>query len=86
MNPIVLAIVVLVVLGLAGGIILVLASKFMAVYEDPRIAQITSVWQAPTAAAAATQAVLTTPRRSLRAKPPPTSAPPAATRPTMPST
>ena len=41
MNPIVLAIVVLVVLGLAGGIILVLASKFMAVYEDPRIAQIT---------------------------------------------
>ena len=41
MNPIVLAIVVLVVLGLAGGVILVLASKFMAVYEDPRIAQIT---------------------------------------------
>ena len=33
MNPIVLAIVVLVVLGLAGGVILVLASKFMAVYE-----------------------------------------------------
>ena len=41
MNPIVFAIVVLVVLGLAGGVILVLASKFMAVYEDPRIAQIT---------------------------------------------
>ena len=41
MNPIVLAIVVLVVLGLAGGVILVLASKFMAVYEDPRIAQVT---------------------------------------------
>ena len=34
-------VIVLVVLGLAGGIILVLASKFMAVYEDPRIAQIT---------------------------------------------
>ena len=28
-------------LGLAGGVILVLASRFMAVYEDPRIAQIT---------------------------------------------
>ena len=41
MNPIVFAIVVLVVLGLVGGFILVLASKFMAVYEDPRIAQIT---------------------------------------------
>ena len=41
MNPIVFAIVVLVVLGLIGGFILVLASKFMAVYEDPRIAQVT---------------------------------------------
>jgi len=40
MNPIVFAIVVVVVLGLAGGVILVLASKFMAVYEDPRIAQV----------------------------------------------
>ena len=28
-------------LGLVGSIVLVLASKFMAVYEDPRIAQIT---------------------------------------------
>ena len=33
MNPIVFAIVVVVVLGLAGGVILVLASKFMAVYD-----------------------------------------------------
>ena len=41
MNPIVFAILVLAALGLAGSIILVLASKFMAVYEDPRIAQIT---------------------------------------------
>ena len=41
MNSIAFAVIVLVVLGLAGGIILVLASKFMAVYEDPRIAQIT---------------------------------------------
>ena len=40
MNSIAFAVIVLVVLGLAGGIILVLASKFMAVYEDPRIAQI----------------------------------------------
>ena len=39
MNSIAFAVIVLVVLGLAGGIILVLASKFMAVYEDPRIAQ-----------------------------------------------
>ena len=41
MNSIVFAVVLLAVLGLAGGAILVLASKFMAVYEDPRIAQIT---------------------------------------------
>ena len=41
MNPILFAVIVLAVLGLAGGAILVLASKFMAVYEDPRIAQIT---------------------------------------------
>ena len=41
MNSVAFAVIVLVVLGLAGGIILVLASKFMAVYEDPRIAQIT---------------------------------------------
>ncbi len=41
MNPIILAIAVLALLGLAGSIVLVLASKFMAVYEDPRIAQIT---------------------------------------------
>ena len=41
MNPIILAVAVLAVLGLVGSIVLVLASKFMAVYEDPRIAQIT---------------------------------------------
>ena len=40
-NPIVFAVIVLGVLGLAGSLILVLASKFMAVYEDPRIAEIT---------------------------------------------
>ena len=39
MNSIAFAVIVLVVLGLAGGIILVLASKFMAVYEDPRRCQ-----------------------------------------------
>ena len=32
MNPIILAVAVLAVLGLVGSIILVLASKFMAVY------------------------------------------------------
>ena len=42
MNPIILAVAVLAVLGLAGSIILVLASKFMAVYEDPRIAEVTA--------------------------------------------
>ena len=42
MNPILFAVIVLAVLGLAGGAILVLASKFMAVYEDPRIAQVTA--------------------------------------------
>ena len=42
MNPIVLAVAVLTVLGLVGSIILVLASKFMAVYEDPRIAEVTA--------------------------------------------
>lgn len=41
MNPIVFAVIVLAILGCVGGAILVLASKFMAVYEDPRIAQIT---------------------------------------------
>ncbi|MEE0801039.1 MAG: RnfABCDGE type electron transport complex subunit B [Gemmiger sp.] len=41
MNSIAFAVIVLVLLGLAGGVILVLASKFMAVYEDPRIAQVT---------------------------------------------
>ena len=42
MNPIILAVAVLAVLGLVGSIILVLASKFMAVYEDPRIAEVTA--------------------------------------------
>ena len=42
MNPIILAVAVLAVLGLVGSIVLVLASKFMAVYEDPRIAEITA--------------------------------------------
>ena len=70
MNPIVFAIVVVVVLGLVGGVILVLASKFMAVYEDPRIAQITECLARPTAAAAAMLAVPTTPRPSLRTVPP----------------
>ena len=41
MNPILFAVIVLVVLGLVGGLILVLAAKFMAVYEDPRIAEVT---------------------------------------------
>ena len=41
-NPIVFAVIVLGVLGLAGSLILVLASKFMAVYEDPRIAEVTA--------------------------------------------
>lgn len=40
MNPILFAVIVLGVLGLAGGAILVLASRFMAVYEDPRISQV----------------------------------------------
>lgn len=42
MNPIILAVAVLAVLGLVGSIVLVLASKFMAVYEDPRIAEVTA--------------------------------------------
>ena len=41
MNGVVLAVIMLVLLGAAGGAILVLAAKFMAVYEDPRIAEIT---------------------------------------------
>lgn len=40
MNPILLAVIVLGVLGLAGGSLLVLASKFMAVQEDPRIVRV----------------------------------------------
>ena len=42
MNSIAFAVIVLVVLGLAGGIILVLGYKFMAVYSDPRIARMPS--------------------------------------------
>ena len=41
MSPVLFAVIVLGILGLAGGVILVLASKFMAVYEDPRIAEVT---------------------------------------------
>ena len=41
-NPIVFAVIVLTLLGLVGGLVLVLASRFMAVKEDPRIAEITS--------------------------------------------
>lgn len=81
MNSIAFAVIVLVVLGLAGGIILVLASKFMAVYEDPRIAQITDALQAPTAAAAAMPAVLTMQKRLLKTAHPPISAPPAVPKP-----
>ncbi len=40
-NPILFAVAVLGILGLAGAVILVLASRFMAVYEDPRIAEVT---------------------------------------------
>lgn len=43
MNGIVFAIVLVTLIGIAGGVILVLASKFMAVYEDPRIAEVTDV-------------------------------------------
>jgi RnfABCDGE-type electron transport complex B subunit len=39
-NPILFAVLVLGILGLGGSIILVLASKFMTVREDPRIAQV----------------------------------------------
>ena len=39
-NPILFAVIVLTLLGLVGAVILVLASKFMAVYEDPRIAEV----------------------------------------------
>ena len=37
-----LAIIVVAVLGVVGAIILVLAAKFFAVYEDPRIAEVTA--------------------------------------------
>lgn len=38
-----LAVILVTVVGLVGGIILVVAAKFMAVYEDPRVGQITEV-------------------------------------------
>ena len=43
MNGIVLAIVLVTLIGILGAAILVVASKYMAVYEDPRIAQVTEV-------------------------------------------
>ncbi len=43
MNGIVLAIVLVTLVGILGAVILVVASKFMAVYEDPRIEQVTEV-------------------------------------------
>ena len=70
MNPIVFAIVVLVVLGLAGGVILVLASKFMAVYEDPRIAQITECLAGANCGGCGYAAAPTTPRPLSRTVPP----------------
>ncbi len=39
MNGIVFAVVLVSVVGLIGAVVLVLAAKFMAVYEDPRVAQ-----------------------------------------------
>mgnify|MGYP000724271793 CR=1 FL=1 len=76
MNSIAFAVIVLVVLGLAGGIILVLASKFMAVYETRALRRSPNALQAPTAAAAAMPAVLTMQKRLLKTAHPPISAAP----------
>ena len=81
MNSIAFAVIVLVVLGLAGGIILVLASKFMAVYETRALRRSPNALQAPTAAAAAMPAVLTMQKRLLKTAHPPISAPPAVPKP-----
>ena len=43
MNTIVLAIIIVTIVGLLGAAILVAAAKFMAVYEDPRVGEITAV-------------------------------------------
>ena len=71
MNPIVFAIVVVVVLGLAGGVILVLASKFMAVYEDPRIAQVAECLAGANCGGCGYAGCADTPRPLLRTAPPP---------------
>lgn len=43
MNAIVLAIIIVTIVGLLGAAILVAAAKFMAVYEDPRVGEVTAV-------------------------------------------
>ena len=74
MNPILLAIIVVTVIGLIGAVILVAASIFMYVPVDERVEQITAVLAAP----AAVQAARTTQRASWRTATPSTSVPPAA--------
>ena len=71
MNPILMAIILVTVIGLIGAVILVAASIFMYVPVDERVEKIT-------AAPAAVPAVPTLPRASLRTGTPSTSAPPAA--------
>lgn len=78
MNPILMAIILVTVIGLIGAVILVAASIFMYVPVDERVEKITGVWPAPTAAPAAVPVVPTMPRASLRTGTPSTSAPPAA--------
>ncbi len=77
---IVSAVILCTIVGAVGAIVLVAASKFMAVEEDPRIEEVTTALPAQTAAAAATQAVRTTPRLWSWTACPATSAHPAAPR------
>lgn len=81
MNSIAFAVIVLVVLGLAGGIILVLASKFMAVYEDPRIAQITECLAGANCGGCGYAGCADYAKRLLKTAHPPISAPPAVPKP-----
>ncbi len=43
MNGIVFAIILVTLIGILGAVILVVAAKYMSVYEDPRIAEVTDV-------------------------------------------
>lgn len=77
MNPILMAIILVTVIGLIGAVILVAASIFMYVPVDERVEKITAVLAGANCGACGCAAVPTTPRASWRTATPSISVPPA---------